>query len=179
MFARRQPPAAVALLYDAIVAQARLPAFYLAYGVPDTVMGRFDTIALHLSLVLRRLQREPERTAGFSQQLFDHMFRDMDRSLREMGAGDLGVGKRVKHLAQGLHGRAVAYAEALGEAPQDEGPLHAALRRNLYGMASPEPAVVARAGRYVQSAAAALDGQPAEALMAGAVDFGPAPDRIA
>jgi len=39
---RRNPPkSTIQALYGVIVAQARLPSFYLRYGVPDTVDGRF------------------------------------------------------------------------------------------------------------------------------------------
>src|SRR3546814_8966780 len=82
-------------LYAAIVAQARHPAFYQDYGVPDTVDGRFEMIALHAFLLLHRLKQDPERTAKLGQAVYDAMFLDMDASLREMGAGDLGVGRRV------------------------------------------------------------------------------------
>ena len=40
-------------LYGMIVAQARSRAFYLGYGVPDTVSARLDIIVLHLVLLLR------------------------------------------------------------------------------------------------------------------------------
>src|SRR5690349_8287815 len=82
---------AAAALYRAVVGQARTPAFYVAYGVPDTLDGRFDLIALHMFLVLHRLKTD-SLAANLSQALFDIMFDDMDRSLREMGVGDLGVG---------------------------------------------------------------------------------------
>ena len=43
-------------LYGAIVAQSRRAAFYIGYGVPDTIEGRFDLIVLHVVL-LPRLDR--------------------------------------------------------------------------------------------------------------------------
>ena len=76
-------------LYDTIVAQSRLPAFYQAGGVPDSVDGRFDLIVLHAVLVTRRLGGAGEPGKALAQELFDLMFADMDRSLREMGVGDL------------------------------------------------------------------------------------------
>src|SRR5579885_2019728 len=102
-----QKPAAAAL-YRAVVAQARAPAFYVAYGVPDTLDGRFDLIALHMFLVLHRLKSDTDAST-VSQALFDIMFDDMDRSLREMGVGDLGVGRRVRAMAEALYGRMAAY----------------------------------------------------------------------
>ena len=91
-------------LYGAIVERARRPAFYAALGVPDTLDGRFELVALHAVLVIRRLNAAHERTQEFAQELFDALFADMDRALREMGTGDLSVGKQVKRMAQELFG---------------------------------------------------------------------------
>src|SRR3954454_20479676 len=85
-------------LYAALVAAARRPGFFTEGGVPDTLDGRFELIALHAVLVLRRLNRERE-AQDLAQELFDTMFADLDRALREMGVGDLGVGSRVKRMA--------------------------------------------------------------------------------
>lgn len=117
-------------LYREVVAQARRPAFYLAGGVPDSVDGRFELIALHVFLVLDRLKQDHPRGSALGQELHDIFFADMDRSLREMGAGDLGVGKRVKKMAQGFYGRVAAYEAGLEGGGAG---LEAALKRNLFG----------------------------------------------
>src|SRR5215471_8437663 len=93
LFASRTATATIDALYGAIVAQARLPGFYLTYEVPDTVEGRFDMIVLHLVLLFRRLAREPESVPALAQGVFDRFCRDMDHNLREMGVGDLSVPK--------------------------------------------------------------------------------------
>ena len=62
-------------------------------------------------LVLNRLKAEYDATSEFSQALFDAMFADLDRGLREMGATDIGVGKRVKEMAKGFYGRIKAYED--------------------------------------------------------------------
>ena len=41
------------------------------------------------------------------------MLADMDQDLREMGVGDLAVGKRVKGMAMAFYGRLAAYGAAL------------------------------------------------------------------
>src|SRR5690242_9073061 len=98
---RHIPEATVRALYGAIVAQARAPAFYMNYGVPDTLDGRFELLVLHAFLYFRRLKREPAAEAGEAgQAVFDLMFLDMDRSLRELGVGDLSVPKKIKRMAQ-------------------------------------------------------------------------------
>jgi len=167
----RRDPTAVAAgrLYARVVEQARRPWFYEAGGVPDTLDGRFEMIALHAFLLLRRLKRDSGRAAALNQAVVDTMFADMDASLREMGAGDLGVGPRVQRMAAGFYGRIAAYEAGLSGSDQA---LAAALRRNLYGTVEPDAAGTAAMCAYMRAAAARLSGQPLGSLRAGAVDFG-------
>ncbi len=152
--------------------QARAPVFYARHGVPDTLDGRFEMIALHVFLVLHRVKGAPEGQR-FGQVLYDVMFADMDRALREMGTGDLSVGKQVKRMASGLAGRITTYQAGL-EGTAD---LAEALRRNLYGtVAEPAAADLAAVADYVRAAqAAALAGQPVEQIVAGTVSFASPP----
>lgn len=119
-------------LYDHAVKAARDPRFYTDLGVPDTLDGRFEMIALHVFTLIFRLKNETgvhQKDAGsLAQALFDVMFCDMDRSLREMGVGDLGVPRRVKAMMRAMNGRCHAYTRAMGA-----GDLASALRRNVYG----------------------------------------------
>lgn len=173
LFRRRRSDPAAERLYAALVAQARVEAFYRAGRVPDTLDGRFELVALHAFLLLRRLKAAGPAGADLAQALFDRMFVDMDESLREIGVGDLGVGRRVKQMAQAFYGRAGAYEAALetGEA----GALEAALRRNLYGTVPAEEGLpLAAMAGYLRQAAAALAAQPVSALSSGMVNF-PAP----
>lgn len=159
-------------LYHQAVAQARQPAFYASCGVPDTVDGRFDLISLHVYLLLHRLKHDHERAGDTAQQLFDAMFEDMDRGLREMGAGDLGVGRRVKAMARAFYGRIAAYDAGLADG---DAALAGALRRNLYRACDPGAAEVDAVAGYVRRETAAMADRPLEDLLAGRVEFGPAP----
>lgn len=170
LFRRNTHRAAAHALYGAIVARARDPAFFLARSVPDTLDGRFELIALHAFLVLNRLKADHAATADLAQELFDTMFADLDRGLREMGAGDLGVGRRVKTMAKAFYGRIVAYEEGLGTGDDR---LAAALRRNLYGTVDAPAEAAAAMDRYMRSTAAALAGQPTQDFLSGKVKFLP------
>jgi cytochrome b pre-mRNA-processing protein 3 len=150
-------------LYARIVEQARRPEFYGHAGVPDSLDGRFEMISLHMFLVLNRLKSaEPAiSTESLGQALCNAMFADMDASLREMGAGDLGVGGRVKRMASGFMGRVAAYSAAI----QAEGSeLAQALRRNVYGTTEVEDATVLRLAIYVRAATATLARQDLEEI---------------
>ena len=128
--------------YTAIMAQARKPDHYGVGGVPDSFDGRFDMLAAHVHLVLRRLRSEGVARDDIGQALFDMFFRDMDQAMREAGVGDLGVGKKIRKMAQAFYGRAAAYDEAMGKAAPVKtngevvNRLSAVLQRNLYPEAS-------------------------------------------
>lgn len=171
LFTPKQDDTTAWLLYAAAVEQARRHEFYDQLDVPDTLDGRFELISLHVYLLLRRLRREHERTDKLAQRVFDAMFADMDRSLREMGAGDVGVGPKVKKMAKAFYGRISAYDAGVdGEA----GMLEDALRRNLYGtVPEPDPDSVGAMAEYLRSNDAALARQGTDALMAGRIAFGP------
>ncbi|MBV8650972.1 MAG: ubiquinol-cytochrome C chaperone family protein [Alphaproteobacteria bacterium] len=168
LFRRNPHRDAAMMLYHGIVEQARRPDFFAAYGVPDTLDGRFELIALHEFLVLGRLKQEHARTAKLAQELFDTFFADMDRALRELGVGDLAVGKHVKRMATAFYGRIVSYERGLAG---DDAVLGEALARNLFGTVSPRSGDLATLSAYVRQAAASLAAQPIHDLMAGAVRF--------
>jgi cytochrome b pre-mRNA-processing protein 3 len=110
---RKQPQEAVEGLYRRIMAASRSQTLYTRYGVPDSGEGRFEALSLHVILVLRRLKALPAPAQEVAQDLVDLTFRELDRSLREMGVGDISVPKRVKSLAQAFYGRVAGYADAL------------------------------------------------------------------
>lgn len=164
-------PAALAL-YSAAVLQARRPEFYTEFAVADTLDGRFDMITLHVYLVLRRLRAEGAASRPLSQVLADLMFDDMDQSLRELGVGDMGVGKRVRRMAEAFYGRVAAYDLAMQGAMSGEaGAVESALARNVYRGAPPEAALLERLAGYVRRQAAALEAQAYADLAAGRVVF--------
>jgi len=157
-------------LYGAAVAAARSPYFYIDLGAPDTLDGRFDVIGLHVFLLIQRLKREAGDGPALAQAVFDAMFLDMDINLREMGVGDLSVGRRNRAMWEAFHGRASAYAATWADA---EG-LEKAIARNVWRGAVP-PAGSAKAIRRLAWAQdRTLTDQGLEALGQGMVHFLPA-----
>jgi len=159
-------------LYGEIVAQARQPWLYSAAGVPDTVDGRFDMIVLHAFLIFDRLGQGDERAKALAQAIFDLMFKDMDQSLREMGASDIGVGPKVRRMAEIFYGRARVYSEALRlEGESGRQALICGLARNVFaGETGAEPAMLAD---YVLSEHRALAARPIESMLSGQTGFAP------
>jgi cytochrome b pre-mRNA-processing protein 3 len=169
---RRSIRDAAALAYGRVVEQARQPVFFAGYGVPDTLDGRYELICLHAFLYLYRLKADRPRSAELSQAFFDAMFADLDRALREIGTGDLSVGKHVKRMARGFYGRIRAYQDGIESA---DSALAAALERNLFGTVPGSSPQIAGMAEYVQAAVGELARQPAAELLSGRVRF-PAPD---
>jgi len=176
MFRRRPHERAGFELYGAAVAAAREPALFERLGVPDTVEGRFDLVSLHVGLLIRRLRRDPDaRGPALAQAVFDAMFADMDLNLREMGVGDLAVGKRVRQAWEAFHGRALAYEAALDSG--EEGALAEALARNVWRGEAPEGAAARLAG-VARAQDSALAGQAIGAMASGEARFLAARDLL-
>ncbi len=164
---RRDPNEASAReLYAAIVVQARHPAFYSAGGVPDSLDGRFELVALHVYLVLRKLKGGDTAAQALAQDLVDLFFADMDASLREMGAGDLGVSKRVQNMAAGFYGRIAAY-----DGTDSGGGMALALKRNLYGTVAASAEQIAAMAAYVGQAEGLIAALPLAEIAAGRPRF--------
>jgi cytochrome b pre-mRNA-processing protein 3 len=169
LFRQKPVEEAVELAFARVVAQARRQVFFTELGVPDTIDGRFELLCLHAFLYLHRLKRERPQSEALAQAFFDRMFADLDRGLREIGVGDLSVGRQVMRMAEGFYGRVRAYEEGLGEGGKV---LEAALARNLYGTAPGTGAsALAAVAAYVRDQAEQLRSQQGVALLMGDVAF--------
>ncbi|MCS6625198.1 ubiquinol-cytochrome C chaperone [Roseibacterium beibuensis] len=117
-------------LYELAVRQARDPAFYTTLGVADRIDARFELYTLHVLLLVMRLRDEGERGAEAAQALFDTYVSALDHALRELGVGDISVGKKMRRLGEAMYGRMTAYEPALRDA--DPAALAAGLARNVF-----------------------------------------------
>lgn len=125
-------------LYDAIINRARDPHWYVDGGVADTMDGRFDMISAIFSVVMIRLEALGEDAKPVVTFLTETFITDMDGQLRELGFGDVGLGKHVGNMMSALGGRIGAYRDAL----MSGGGLETALVRNLYRDAAPSDAAL-------------------------------------
>jgi cytochrome b pre-mRNA-processing protein 3 len=171
-FAPASREASIASLYGAIVAQARRPAFYQIYRVPDTVTGRLEMIMLHAVLVLHRLQGESAAGRELGQDLFDRFCSDMDDNMREMGVGDLMVPRKMRRIGEAFYGRQAAYGAALAATHNE--PLTATLARNVFAGSS-EGDGAARLAAYSRRAVCALTAQ--DRFEHGEISF-PDPEQV-
>jgi len=155
-------------LYASAVEQSRTKALYQALAAPDTVEGRFEIYSLHVILLLDRLSAAGEPAKDASQALFDTYVKALDNALREMGVGDLSVGKKMRKLGEAFFGR-VKSSQAVFAALPDTAPLCEFLARTVYAGIEAPP-VLALAD-YLLGQRAHLAAQPVERLLAGRVDW--------
>lgn len=153
-------------MHARVVAASRAPALYLDAHVPDTVEGRFECLSLHAVLLLRRLRMLGEPGDAVAQDYVDCLFRHLDIALRELGVGDLSVGKRIKKLAKSFYARVATYDAALTASAPDDA-LALELSRNVLG-GNGEGAPLAA---YVRACVAHLDTFDVDAIMSGASLF--------
>jgi len=158
-------------LYAEIVAAARQPVLYAEWEAPDTPLGRFEMLALHMFLFQHRLRDEAGASRDIAQTLIDDFFADVEQSLRDLGIGDMGVPKRMKKLARMYYGRTAAYADALER--EDGVALAAALERNVRPDSLPWPQAEALAAHVIDTQKA-LAAQASDAIRAGTIHFPPA-----
>lgn len=116
--------------FDLVVEAARRVPLYRDFAVPDTPIGRFESLSAHLVLLLLRYEVIGKKADGLAVEVTEQFFQDVDHSIRELGIGDAGVPKRMKKLASMFYGRMEAYEKAINA--QDITALAAALARNLY-----------------------------------------------
>ncbi len=161
----RKPENPAAALYQAVVARGREPHWYEAGAVPDTVNGRFDMIASVLAMLMLRIEHDPaaaETTARLTECFVD----DMDGQLRQIGIGDVVVGKGIGKMMALLGGRIGAYRDALAEGAAP-GAFEDALLRNLYRGEDPGADALAHSAAGLRALRARLADVPHDDLLAG------------
>ncbi len=156
-------------LYTMLTTQSRRPEFFCDFGVADTIDGRFDLVALHAWLIFRRLHSAG--LADVAHALSDAIFVGFDEGLRDLGAGDMGMGRKIKQLGEAFNGRIQAY-----EAAASETALAAAILRNVYRGNTDRQSDALSVARYASAAEIRL---LACDPSSGALDFGPPPKRQA
>jgi cytochrome b pre-mRNA-processing protein 3 len=163
LFASKAAVEAGRRLYAQAAAHARQPALYQAAGIADTPEGRFEAYTLHVVLLLHRLKGQGEEAAETAQALFDAFVKALDDALREMGVGDLSVGKKMRKLGEAFYGRVKAYDEAFAALP-DAAALQALIGRTALEGRDGDAAGLSA---YAVAAVEALAAQPLDEVLEG------------
>lgn len=164
-FGGKQTRDAYRPLYEAIVNSGRDPAWYIEGEVPDTVTGRFDMISAILALTLIRMEDEEDRTRSPSVLLAEIFIDDMEGSIRQLGAGDVVVGKRIGKMMGALGGRLGAFRSTIRE----DGEFTQPVTRNIFHDEPPSPEAVAFVSSRLRSFYTALEATPIDTILAGKI----------
>ncbi len=124
-------------------------------------------LTLHMFLAIDRLRRDASDHDRLIRRLQEVFFEHLDAALREMGVGDLSVGRKIRGLAEAFYGRISAYERAIAA---EDGTLAAALARNVIG--SEDPKKGAPLAVYMITARGALARRPIVELDAALRDLG-------
>lgn len=154
------PREALRPLWNAVIAAARAPHWYVEGGVPDTLDGRFDMVSLMMALVLHRIDEDPAQALA-GVQLTELFVSDMDGQMRQIGFGDMVVGKQIGRMVGALGGRLGAY-----RAPDGSDELRAALVRNLWRGHAPADPYLDHVAAGVATLRRALAAMPVADLVA-------------
>ena len=166
---KKQKSIVIGKIYLKAVEQARQKELYEAFSVPDTVDGRFDMIILHLFLIIKNL-KDSNSASFLTQGLLDYMFDDMDRNLREMGVGDLSVGKQVKKMAKAFYGRSECWEEALSGSSED---LKKALKQTIFRSSEIKPDQIDNLCKYIEINDGHIKKQEISTILKGKLEFLP------
>lgn len=157
-------------LYASVIAAGRQPRLFAGLGIPDTPLGRYESIGLHMILLLHRTRGQDGPFAQMSSDILDEFFKDVDHSIRELGVGDAGVPKRMKKLARMFYGRMGAYWTAIDNDDLDS--LAQALKRNILPDDPDASGLDAKGlAAYMMTGAAALRTQADADILAGRIVF--------
>lgn len=158
-------------LFSLVIEQSRMDVFYSELAVEDNLDGRFDLMSLHMSIILQKLDQNKQYSeVDKLKQVFQEiMFDNLDLTLREIGVGDLGVGKKIKVMAEAFYGRMIAY-QNLFEV-RDYQKMSDALLRNLYRERKVDQKTLKFMAKYVYDQYDFVKNKNMENIMLGKLSF--------
>lgn len=158
-------------LFSIVIEQSRAAIFYSELAVEDSLDGRFDLMSLHMAMILQKLDQNKldKDTVKLKQIVQEIMFDNLDLTLREVGVGDLGVGKKIKVMAEAFYGRMMVYQGLFGSKDLHE--MTSALQRNLYREKDVAPEILTAMTQYVYDQNGQIENQDMANIMTGDVSF--------
>ena len=148
--------------------QSRHPAFYSDRGLSDSLDGRFESITLHIALIMRRLKSVQPSGAALAEDLCTALFSSFDHAFREMGTSDVAIARKIRQLGEAYAGRVAAYNDSLSSEDALQS-LEAAILRNVFGGDSTRDA--AQFAKYTLAADTALAKQSDDAVWNGQINW--------
>lgn len=150
-------------LYEAVVAEARRPAWYREGSVADSMDGRFAVLSSLTALTILRLEDGDEDAVRHSVALTESFIADMDAQMREEGFGDPSIGKQVRSMVGALAARVERWRHArAGETDWAD-----AVRFSIYRDEAPAENAATFSGEALRRVDEGMAGASDESLMKG------------
>jgi cytochrome b pre-mRNA-processing protein 3 len=130
LFTARRRQEAAERTFQLLTRTWRNPALFGDGRLSDDPDGRFEACALYAAVLFTRLAGRGAQAEELGQAVFDIQFKAFDQALRDLGVGDVHVGKRIRVMAESFYGRLAAYRPPLEAG--DQAALAEALARNLF-----------------------------------------------
>ena len=88
------------ILYNNILLLSRNKLFYTKFNLADTFQNRIHLIFLHISFLFIKVKQKKANLSYqiFYQKMFDLIFNQIEENMREIGYGDVLIGKNMKFL---------------------------------------------------------------------------------
>ena len=88
------------ILYNNILLLSRNRLFYTKFDLTDTFQNRIHLIFLHISFLFIKIKQNKQNQSYqvFYQKMFDLIFNQIEENMREIGYGDVLIGKNMKFL---------------------------------------------------------------------------------
>jgi cytochrome b pre-mRNA-processing protein 3 len=166
-FRKKTIKVAARRLYDLLSTAAREPALYGLGRVSDTPDGRFELLALHAAVLFARFAKRGDQAEETAQEVFDILFSAMDHALRELGVGDISVGKRIRKLAESFYGRMAIYHDALAQGQAGQATLTAAIAAHVLESAQADHPFAESLAQRITDWTATLGNQDDADLLSG------------
>lgn len=171
LFNKKKRNNAAHSLFSAVIEHSRVIKFYESYSVEDSLDGRFDLMSIHMAVVIEKLDhhKELKNVTEYKRVLQEIMFDNLDLTLREIGVGDLGVGKKIKVMAEAFYGRMIAYQNLFSV--KNDAEMSDTLNRNLYREKTIETQVLKNMVSYVYEQYEFIMKQDIGAILEGKIEF--------
>ncbi|TPX31559.1 hypothetical protein SmJEL517_g05148 [Synchytrium microbalum] len=141
------------------------PFFVKELGLPDAFSSWFAITVLHVWMYTARLRAEQGEGKELSQEIFNHLWLDVEMKLHKAGVKHR-INARITELLGSFYGQTLAYDEGLATS---DAIFAAALYRNVFGGREVKPTTVEALLKYVRSKVQVVDSADSAAILDGSV----------
>ena len=158
------------MIYDRIITQSRNPVFYTQMGVPDDLVGRYNMIVIHLTILFASTKHLDEsEAAGLRQSLFEKFMQEMESMVRDIGMDGEHLQHEVKNIAGVSSKQIMIYEYAVANGGKTG--LSAEIAKDFQKTQEHPTADADTLADYVLNSIAKVQALPAGSILSGQIEF--------